>query len=81
MKVPIPYSRKTVDIWKPPREYKEDYSIAKMKIQKGKSLIDQCDSRGFYGGKFGGNFVAETAIKPIQDLSKLFEKLRRDKNS
>ncbi len=50
-----------------------------MKIQKGKSLIDQCDSRGFYGGKFGGNFVAETAIKPIQDLSKLFEKLRRDK--
>ena len=35
---------------------------------------------GFYcNGKFGGNFVAETARKPIEDLSKLFEKLRKNK--
>ena len=46
-----------------------------MKIRKGIPLIDQHDKNGFYGGKFGGNFIAETAIKPIQDLSKVFEKL------
>ena len=50
-----------------------------MKIKKGIPLIDQHDKNGFYGGKFGGNFVAETAIQPIQDLSNLFEKLRKDK--
>ena len=31
-----------------------------MKIKKGIPLIDQHDKNGFYGGKFGGNFVAET---------------------
>ena len=51
-----------------------------MKLKKGVPLIDQHDKNGFYGnGKFGGNFVAETARKPIEDLSKLFEKLRKNK--
>ena len=50
-----------------------------MKIKKGIPLIDQHDKDGFYGGKFGGNFVAETAVQPIKDLSNLFEKLRKDK--
>ena len=51
-----------------------------MKIKKGISLIDQHDKNGFYGGKFGGNYVAETLKKPIDDLTKLFEKYRKDKN-
>ena len=38
------------------------------------------DKNGFYGGKFGGNYVAETLKKPIDDLTKLFEKYRKDKN-
>ena len=51
-----------------------------MKLKKGVPLIDQHDKDGFYcNGKFGGNFVAETARKPIDDLSKLFEKLRKSK--
>jgi tryptophan synthase beta subunit len=32
-----------------------------------------------YAGKFGGNFVPETLKKPIDDLTKLFNKLRRNK--
>ena len=32
-----------------------------------------------YGGKFG-NFIPETLKKPIDDLTKLFAKLRKDKN-
>ena len=32
-----------------------------------------------YGGKFGGNFIPETLKKPIDDLAKLFAKLRKDK--
>ena len=50
-----------------------------MKIKKNIQLIDQHNNRGFYLNKFGGNFVAETAIKPIEDLSNLFEKLRKNK--
>ncbi len=50
-----------------------------LKIKKNIELIDQHNPRGFYLNKFGGNFVAETAIKPIDDLSKLFEKLRKNK--
>ena len=51
-----------------------------MKLKKGVNIIDQHDKFGFYcNGKFGGNFVAETARKPIEDLSKLFEKLRKSK--
>ena len=44
-----------------------------MKIKKNIPLIDQHDKNGFYGGKFGGNYVAETLKKPIDDLTKLFE--------
>ncbi len=51
-----------------------------MKIRKGIPLIDQHDKLGFYGGKFGGNYVAETLKKPIDDLTKLFKKYRNDKN-
>ena len=49
-----------------------------MKIKKGKPLIDQHDKDGFWG-KFGGNFIPETLKKPIEDLTILFEKLRKDK--
>ena len=51
-----------------------------MKIKKGVSLIDQHDKNFMYGGKFGGNFIPETLKKPIDDLTKLFSKLRREKN-
>jgi len=50
-----------------------------MKIKKGTPLIDQHDKNGFWGGKFGGNFIPETLKKPIEDLTVLFEKLRKDK--
>jgi tryptophan synthase beta subunit len=50
-----------------------------IRIQKGKSVIDQHDKNYMYAGKFGGNFVPETLKKPIDDLTKLFNKLRRDK--
>ena len=49
-----------------------------MKIRKNIPLIDQHDKNGFYGGKFGGNYVAETLKKPIDDLAKLFEMCRYD---
>ena len=51
-----------------------------MKLRKGILLIDHHDKHGFWGGKFGGNFVPETLKKPIEDLTVLFEKLRKDKN-
>ena len=51
-----------------------------MKLIKGKSLIDQHDKNGFWGGKFGGNFIPETLKKPVDDLTILIEKLRKDKN-
>ena len=50
-----------------------------MKLKKRVPLIDQHDKRGFWGGKFGGNFIPETLKKPIEDLTILFEKLRHDK--
>ncbi len=50
-----------------------------MKIKKGIPLIDQHDKNGFWGGKFGGNFIPETLRKPIHDLEKLFGKLRNNK--
>ena len=49
-----------------------------LKIKKGIPLIDQHDKNGMWGGKFGGNFVPETLKKPIEDLEKLFSKLRKD---
>ena len=50
-----------------------------IKIKKGIPLIDQHDKDFMYGKKFGGNFIPETLKKPIDDLTKLFTKLRRDK--
>ena len=50
-----------------------------IKIKKGIPLIDQHDEDGMYAKKFGGNFVPETLKKPIADLTKLFQKLRHDK--
>ena len=50
-----------------------------MKLKKGISVIDQVDKLGFWGGKFGGNFVPETLKKPIEDLEILFNKLKKDK--
>ena len=50
-----------------------------MKLKKKVPLIDQHDKNGFWGGKFGGNFIPETLKKPIEDLTILFEKLRHDK--
>ena len=50
-----------------------------MKLKKKIPLIDQHNKSGFWGGKFGGNFIPETLKKPIEDLAALFEKLRYDK--
>ena len=50
-----------------------------MKLKKKVPLIDQHDKYGFWGGKFGGSFIPETLKKPIEDLTKKFEKLRKDK--
>ena len=49
-------------------------------IKKGVPLIDQHDKNGFWAGRFGGSFLAETLRKPVSDLEILFEKLRKDKN-
>jgi tryptophan synthase beta subunit len=51
-----------------------------IKIKKGIPLIDQHDKNGYWGGKFGGNFIPETLKKPVEDLTILFKKLRKDKN-
>ena len=50
-----------------------------MKLKKKTPLIDQHDKNGFWGGKFGGNFIPETLKKPVEDLADLFEKLRYNK--
>ena len=50
-----------------------------MKVKKKILLIDQHNKNFMYGGKFGGNFIPETLKKPIDDLTKLFTKLRYDK--
>ena len=50
-----------------------------MKLKKKIPLIDQHNKSGFWGGKFGGNFIPETLKKPIEDLTVLFDKLRHDK--
>jgi tryptophan synthase beta subunit len=50
-----------------------------IRIQKRKPIIDQHDKNYLYAGKFGGNFVPETLKKPIEDLTRLFNKLRKDK--
>ena len=51
-----------------------------MKLKKKIPLIDQHDMYGFWGGKFGGSFIPETLKKPVEDLTKEFEKLRIDEN-
>ena len=50
-----------------------------LKIKKKTLLIDQHDKNFMYGGKFGGNYIPETLKKPIDDLTKLFSRLRKDK--
>ena len=50
-----------------------------MKLKKGIPVIDQGDKFGFWGGKFGENFVPETQ-RPIEDLEIQFNKLKNDKN-
>ena len=50
-----------------------------MKLKKRIPLIDQHNKSGFWGDKFGGNFIPETLKKPIEDLTILFEKLRYNK--
>ena len=51
-----------------------------LKIKRNIPLIDQHDKNGFWGGKFGGNFIPETLKKPILDLENLFFKLRNNKS-
>ena len=51
-----------------------------MKLKKKIPLIDQHNKSGFWGGKFGGNFIPETLKKPIEDLTDLFKKLRNNKD-
>ena len=51
-----------------------------MKLKKNLPVIDQHDKNGFWGGKFGGSFVPETLKKPIEDLTLLFNKLRKNKD-
>ena len=51
-----------------------------LKLKKGILLIDQHDKNYMYGKKFGGNFIPETLKKPVEDLTKLFQKLRHDKS-
>ena len=50
-----------------------------MQIRKNIPLIDQHDKNFMYGKKFGGNFIPETLKKPIDDLTNLFIRLRKDK--
>ena len=50
-----------------------------MKLKKKIPLIDQHDKLGFWGGKFGGSYIPETLKKPVDDLTKEFKKLRKNK--
>ena len=50
-----------------------------MKLKKKIPLIDQHDKFGFWGGKFGGSFIPETLKKPVEDLTKKFSNLRKNK--
>ena len=51
-----------------------------MKLKKNIPLIDQHDKFGFWGGKFGGSYIPETLKKPVDDLTKEFSKLRKNKS-
>ena len=48
-----------------------------MKIRKDIEFIDQHDELGMWG-KHGGTFCGESLKKPIEELTKAFEKLRYD---
>jgi tryptophan synthase beta chain len=50
-----------------------------IRIKKNILLMDQHDKHGIYAKKFGGSYVPETLKKPIEDLTKLFQRLRNDK--
>ena len=50
-----------------------------MKLKRNIPLIDQHDKQGFWGGKFGGSFIPETLKKPVEALTKEFQKLRKNK--
>ena len=52
-----------------------------MKLKKGVPLIDQHNKLGFWGGKFGGSFIPETLKKPVENLTKEFQKLRINKKN
>ena len=45
-----------------------------MKLEKGIPLIDQHDENGYWGGKFGGNQIAESLNYPIEELTSELEK-------
>ena len=49
-----------------------------MKIRKDIPFIDQHDENGMWGNH-GGTFCGESLKKPIEDLTKAFEKLRNDR--
>ncbi len=51
-----------------------------IKIKKKIPLIDQHDKFGFWGKKFGGSYIPETLKKPVEDLTKTFQKLRKNKS-
>ena len=42
-----------------------------LKIKKNIPLIDQHDRSGFWGGKFGGNFIPET-LKSLYQIQKIY---------
>ena len=51
-----------------------------IKIKKKIPLIDQHDKFGFWGKKFGGSYIPETLKKPVDDLTKSFQRLRKNKS-
>ena len=42
-----------------------------IELQKGIPLIDQHDENGYWGGKFGGNQIAESLNHPIEEYRKV----------
>ena len=51
-----------------------------MKLKKKIPLIDQHNKNGFWGGKFGGNFIPETLKKPRNSLPNSQKISNRKKN-
>ena len=51
-----------------------------MKLKKKIPLIDQHNKYGFWGDKFGGSYIPETLKKPVDDLTKEFQRLRKNKS-